>query len=104
MPLEMNMGGWEATIRGIVDQHLSPAAERIADASNDDMMADPPPGWNASEQQLSEGYRAGTEGVPSRQLHKRDYRATVITATYEAMADNAAHNRLVNNFGLAEGL
>lgn len=87
MPIELNMDGWDQTLKSIVNNHLSPGAEAIADACNDDSG-------------VPDGYRAGTEGDPKKQLKKRSYRATVITATEDAMKDNAVNNRLVNNFHL----
>lgn len=102
MPLEMNKAGWDQLLKGIVRDHLSPRAERIAAACNDDLRADMPE-WASEGAQADGGYRAGTEGDPAEQLHKRDYHATVITANYEAMHDNAVHNTLVNNLALGEG-
>lgn len=73
-------------VRQVVKQVLEPAAEDIAAKSN-------------AEAGISDGYRAGTEGSGER-LKKRAYRATVITATAEAIRDNEAHNRLINNLNV----
>ncbi|MUL44469.1 hypothetical protein FZI85_17240 [Mycobacterium sp. CBMA293] len=62
--------------------------QRVADAANSHLKKGP-------------GYKVSVEGDDP--LKKHDYRATVITATPEAMNDNAKHNRLVAEFHQAEG-
>ena len=85
--VRMNRKGWDQLIKQVVDERLEPAAQAIAADCN-------------SAAGIEDGYRAGTEGELS--LRVRDYRATVITATWEAIRDNAKHNRLINglDFGL----
>jgi hypothetical protein len=53
------------------------------------------------EKDKAPGYRAGLDG--GKPLSKHDYRATCITATNSAAADNARTNRLVQNFYRVEG-
>jgi hypothetical protein len=83
--VRINQKGWDTVVKQIVDEYLVPAAEAIASQCN-------------SEAGITDGYRAGTEGAQSwLTLKRHDYRATVITATPQAMADNAKHQRLINN-------
>jgi hypothetical protein len=105
MALRWNEAGLDEMLSGIVHRVLEPRAKAIADACNEQSAA---AGDHVGEYQgksttdeEKRGYRAGTEG--GKPLEKHDYRATVITATYPAMADNARHNRMVENFHLAEG-
>jgi hypothetical protein len=100
--LKFNKSGWEDVERAVILAWGRPAAERIAAACNEESAAAEHPGFYHGEPTTDEekrGYRAGTE-TENRvgwQLHKRSYRATAITATEAAMADNARHNRLITN-------
>lgn len=100
MPLQWNEGGLDAMLTGIVHDVLEPRAQAIADASNDQSDADASHDSRTPSEERR-GYRAGTEG--GKPLEKHNYRATVITTTTAAAADNARHNRMVENFHLAEG-
>ncbi|OYN80422.1 hypothetical protein [Mycolicibacterium sphagni] len=85
MGLKFNRPAWSELVAEVVKTEGVRRAEAIADACN-------------SGSGLGDGgYKAGTEGDPSKVLQKGGFRATVITATDAAMADNAAHNRLVQN-------
>jgi len=95
MPIKFHEAAWDDLLLGVVDRHLKPRAEEIAHASNEQMKS----AGHGSEDDAP-GYMAGTEG--EKPLRKGDYRATVITVTNSAKYDNAANNRLVNNFHLAE--
>lgn len=83
--VRMNRKGWDQLVKQVVDSKLVPAAEAIAADCN-------------QAAGITDGYRAGTEGELS--LRVRDYRATVITATHEAIRDNARHDRLINNLSI----
>jgi hypothetical protein len=98
--IEWNEGNLDEMLKGIVSNVLVPRCQAVADASNEQSAAsdDHQPDTTDDEKR---GYRVGTEG--EKPLRKHDYHATVITATVPAMADNARHNRMVENFHLAEG-
>lgn len=83
--LTFHAEAWDDIVKGVINEVGVPAMQRVADASNAGL--DRP------------GYMVSVEGDDP--LRKRDYRATVITATEDAMYDNAKHNTLVNNFYLA---
>lgn len=85
--LKFHPEGWDGVAREVVDTVAVPRMQRVADACNSYIDSD--------------GYKVSVEG--DRQLSKRDFRATVITANAEAMADNARNNRLVNEFHQAGG-
>jgi hypothetical protein len=80
---------WAAQNKAIVDTDGVKRMSKVADACNTGLESD------------IDGYLVSVEG--DQPLTKRDYRATVITATGEAMRDNAKHNTLVKNFYLAGG-
>jgi hypothetical protein len=98
--VEWNENNLDAMLRGVVNLVLVPRAQAIADACNEQSAASSDHGERTTDEE-KRGYRAGTEG--EKPLRKHDYRATVITATNAAAADNARHNRMVENFHLAEG-
>lgn len=79
--------GWEQLAKDIVATEGVDRMKRVADACND-------------EAGITDGYRVSNEG--SEPLTPRDFHATVITATAEAIADNNKHNRLLGNFFRAQ--
>lgn len=94
--------GWEETLTGIVNEHLVPRAEAVAKACND-QSADDGGHQETTTEEERRGYVASVDDSKGgKVLQDGTFRATVITATYPAMADNARTNRLVNNFHLAE--
>jgi hypothetical protein len=122
--------GWDELLKGIVKSQLEPRAKRIADACNEHVKAhaeatlaagdnlDAPNilgkrKANASEVSAirrlehagpAEGkddYMVDTEG--SNPLRLNDYRATVITVSERAKADNARSHTLVTNLHLGGG-
>ena len=92
--LTFRQQAWNDLARDVVERWARPAAEKIAAACNEESANAEHPVRTTDEEKR--GYRAGTEG-PSKTLKKGVWRATVITATNAAMADNARHNRLVNH-------
>lgn len=79
-----NNDGWNQIVREVIDSTGVPAMQRVADACNQDSgLGDG-------------GYMVSVEG--SNPLQERDYRATVITVSDAAKADNAKNNRLIGNF------
>lgn len=82
-----NKAGWQELARQIIETEGVARMRRVADACNQGLSKD--------------GFLVSVEG--DNPLDKRDYRATVITATAEAKAKNAKHNTLVNNFYRAGG-
>lgn len=88
MPFTINEKAFEELGRQM-GAELGTRMKRVADACNE-------------QAGLEDGYRLGDEG-DGPQLEKHDLRMTVITATAEAMVDNAKTNRLVANFHLAGG-
>ncbi len=85
--ITFHMDGWDAVAKQVVDSEGVDRMQRVADAANAHL--DRP------------GYKVSVEGA--RPLRKRDYRATVITATEDAKYDNAKNNRLVSEFHRAGG-
>jgi hypothetical protein len=81
-----NAKEWNAIVKHVIETQAVPAMQVVADASNATLSGD-------------QGYFVSTEGDDP--LTKRDYRAPVITATGDAMRDNAKNNTLVKNFYLA---
>jgi hypothetical protein len=74
----------------VVDTECVPRMARVAAACN-----------AAIEPYTGKGYMVSTEGDDP--LTKHSYRATCITAGAEAIIDNAATNRLIQNFHVAGG-
>lgn len=88
MPVRINLPAWKQMAKEIANNQLVERMQRVADACNE-------------QAGLTDGYRVGIEGDDT--LTKHDERMTVITATAEAIVDNARTNRLVQNFHLAGG-
>lgn len=86
--LTFNRAAWRQLTKDIINSEGVDRMKRVADAAN---RAD----------DLEDGYRVSIEGDDP--LDKRDYRATVITATAEAMRANARSNTLISNFHQASG-
>jgi len=84
-----NVKGWEQIAKMVVETEITNRMRVVADASN-------------TAAGLQDGYRLGSEGSGPH-LVKGDFRQTVITATAEAMIDNATNNTLERNFFLATG-
>ncbi|ORA92099.1 hypothetical protein [Mycobacteroides abscessus] len=70
----------------IVERVCVPMMQRVADACN-------------QEAGLEDGFRVSVEGDDP--LDKRDYRATAIAATAEAIRYDHKHDALLHNFGEA---
>lgn len=85
--VKFNKNGWNEVVRHIVDTEGVKRMTRVADASNADIEGD--------------GFMVSTEGDDP--LDRRDYTATVITTTPEAMRANAKHNLLIKNLHRASG-
>lgn len=72
-------------VKQIVDDVCVPAMQKVADQCN-------------QEAGISDGYRVSVEGDDP--LDKRDYRATVITATPQAIRHDRRKDTLLRNFGV----
>lgn len=90
MKLDINEQNWARLLGEIVATKFVERMQRVADACN-------------QQAGLVDGYRVGIQGDSGKTLQKHDLRMTVITATAEAIEDNARHNRLLANFHLAGG-
>lgn len=102
---EFNRSGWRFVEIAAVEGWAVPMSERIAAKCNEESEAAQHPGHYHGEPTTDfekRGYRAGLEGEASKTLHQGRYRATVITTTVPAMADNARHSRLISNLHVAE--
>lgn len=88
MKIEFNDDGLNEITKNIIATEGVSRMKRVADACN-------------AQDGLEDGYRVSVEG--SKPLRKHDYRATVITATAQAMRKNAKNNTLVQNFHQAGG-
>ncbi len=108
--LEWNEAGWDEILTAIVRSELEPRAEKIADACNREAEASAGAvRGTKSDRALSHAgppagkrdYMISTEG--SNPLRLNDYRATVITVSDRAKADNARHHTLVRNLHLGGG-
>ena len=87
--IKFHKKGWDKIVTQVIDNEGVPRMKRVADACNTGLDSG------------REGYKVSTEGDDP--LEKRDYRATVITTSAEAIIDNAKHNTLIQNFHLAGG-
>jgi hypothetical protein len=95
MPFEINEKAWDDIAKAVVTEKCVPMCQRIADASNK-AMAERVPEVDPDRPGVNEpGYIVGVEG--GKPLKKHDYRSTVMTATNQAMVDNAEHNTLIQN-------
>lgn len=88
MTLNLNRKQWNTIVAQVIATDGVARMKRVADACNTAAGTDE--------------YKLSVEG-PGPTLQQRDYRVTVITAGYEAIVDNALHNRLLSNFHLAGG-
>lgn len=86
--LTFNKKGWQEIAKHVIETEGVARMKRVADAANSG-LEDP------------DGYQVSTEGDDP--LDKRDFRATVITTTPEAMRDNQKHNTLIQNLHRAGG-
>lgn len=101
--LEWNEAGWDEMLQGIVKSQLEPRARKIADACNKQAEASTGTGALKSDRAASHAgppagkrdYMVDSEG--SNPLRLNDYRATVITVSDRAKADNARNHTLVRN-------
>ncbi|QDF19742.1 hypothetical protein QEH38_gp10 [Mycobacterium phage LilSpotty] len=85
--VKWNNKGWDEITQQVIDNDAVPRLQRVADAANEHLDRD--------------GYKVSVEG--RNPLQKRNFRATVITATADAMYDNQKNNRLVSEFHRAGG-
>ena len=85
---KLNKAALNAITKQVIDTEGVARMQRVADACN-------------AAAGLEDGYRVSIEGDDP--LDKRDYRATVITATAEAIMADGKHDYLLKNFGVAEG-
>lgn len=85
--VKFNRKGWDEIVEHVIDTEGVDRMQRVAAAANADLGED--------------GFKVSTQG--SEPLTKRDYRATVITATEHAKRHNAKHNTLIRHFPQAGG-
>lgn len=95
MPFEINHKAWDDIAKATVTNKCVPMCQKIADASNKAMAERVPETEDDSRGVNEPGYIVDVEG--GKPLKKHDYRATAITATNQAMVDNATHNTLIQN-------
>lgn len=81
---KVNRKARNALVKEIVESVCVPAMQQVADKCNADAG-------------LDDGFRVSVEGDDP--LDKRDYRATVITATPQAIRHDRKHDTLLRNFG-----
>lgn len=85
---KLNKSALNAIVKEVIETEGVARMQKVADACN-------------AAAGLEDGYRVSVEG--DNPLDKRDYRATVITATAEAIMADGKHDYLLKNFGVAEG-
>lgn len=85
--IKFHKKGWNEVVEHVIDTEGVDRMKRVADAANADLG--------------DTGYKVSTQG--DQPLTKRDYRATVITATEHAKRHNAKHNTLIRHFPKAGG-
>ena len=90
--LTFNQGAWIDIEEKVIFEFCVPRMEKVAEACNAGL-----------DNRDEPGYIVSTAGKASKILGKSSFRATVITATNEAMADNAENNTLINNLPQASG-
>lgn len=83
---KVNRKALNALTKQIIDTTGVELMQKVADACN-------------AELGQPDGYRVSVEGDDP--LDKRDYRATVITASAEAIRADRKHDYLLRNFGVA---
>lgn len=83
MKLRFHKRGWDKVVKHVIDTEGVDRMRRVAEAAN-------------TSEGVIDGFRVSVDG--DQPLRKHDYRATVITATGEAMRANAQNNTLVNEF------
>ncbi|AID58828.1 hypothetical protein PBI_GAIA_8 [Mycobacterium phage Gaia] len=79
----INSKKWSQIVKEVIDTTGVEFMQGVADRCNNHL-------------ENGKGYLVSVEGDDP--LNKRDYRATVITASKEAMRDNAKHDRLISEF------
>lgn len=85
--IKFDRDGWDEVVEHVIDTEGVDRMKRVADACNEHLDR--------------EGYKVSTEG--RGKLNRRSFRATVITATEDAMYDNQKNNRLVSELHRAGG-
>jgi hypothetical protein len=113
MHFESNPEGWDQITKKVINEVGVPMMQKVADACNLELVLSAMKrgtvrgkartSATARAQNvlaIGKGYAVGTEG--SERLQKRDYRATVITASAAAMRHNGKRNTLIRNMHLAK--
>ncbi len=85
---KLNRKAMNSLVKEIIDTEGVARMQKVADKCNADAGTE-------------NGFMVSVEGDDP--LDKRDYRATVITATAKAITYDRKHDVLLKNFGLAEG-
>jgi hypothetical protein len=96
MPIEFNQEHWDELVKQVVTNECVPRMDRLAGVCNSSLRGRDRP-FNPV------GYVVDVKVPGGKTLEDHDYRATCITATTQAMADNAENNTLVMNFHQAGG-